>query len=174
MGSTSFSDLIRGVVRIIAPLADVEDIEDITVATLEAAVEAWPRFRSKSYRTQRFWILKIARCKTMDHFRKTKRRPEICVSSLLSSNGTANNEVLLKHAGYAPSAEEIFFNKENYREVMQQVARLPEVERQALTLSCVEGLSTVEIGVAMGRTAKAIRNLIHRARKRLNMMDFSN
>src|SRR5258708_6967127 len=89
-----FSDLIRGVVRIIAPLADVEDIEDITVATLEAAVEAWPRFRSKSYRIQRFWILKIARCKTMDHFRKTKRRPEICVSSLLSSNGTANNEVL--------------------------------------------------------------------------------
>jgi RNA polymerase sigma-70 factor, ECF subfamily len=50
--------------------------------------------------------------------------------------------------------------------LLQVASRLPERQRQALTLRELQGLSYASIGAAMGTSHAAVETLIHRARKR--------
>jgi len=51
--------------------------------------------------------------------------------------------------------------------VRAALARLPDLDREILTLSAWEGLSPTEIGVVLGRSANFVRVRLHRARVRL-------
>jgi len=53
------------------------------------------------------------------------------------------------------------------RRVAQAVERLPEAMRAVLVLREVDGLSTAELGEALGLSASQVWTLVHRAKSRL-------
>ena len=55
--------------------------------------------------------------------------------------------------------------KEDLRKLRALVDTLPEDQREALLLQCVENLSLDEIGVVMRRSVPSIKGLLQRARQ---------
>ena len=53
------------------------------------------------------------------------------------------------------------------KQVLRAMERLPKQERQALLLSAMDELSTVEIGSVLGRSESSVRSLLFRARAHL-------
>jgi RNA polymerase sigma-70 factor (ECF subfamily) len=53
------------------------------------------------------------------------------------------------------------------QDVRRELARLPEIDREIITLSAWEGMSSVEIGQALGLRPGSVRSRLHRARRQL-------
>ncbi len=124
-----------------------EDItSDVFVRALEyAADEDRPMVKSV-----RPFLYQMARAAIADHYRD--RQPS---SPLEEADGVP--------AGASASAELAVENSELQRALMQ----LPEDQREAVLLKHMEGLSAGEAGVIMGRSAGAVRVLVHRGLDRL-------
>ena len=66
-----------------------------------------------------------------------------------------------------PDPEEQATRQEKLKAVEQVLASLPEQLRHPLQLSCLEGLTSAEIGQILGIQESAVRNRVFRARKLL-------
>ncbi len=70
--------------------------------------------------------------------------------------------LLMSRAG--PSAEDVAIRR---REVAEALARLSELDREALLLTAWDGLSSADAGEVLGVSAGALRVRVHRARQQL-------
>jgi len=64
-------------------------------------------------------------------------------------------------------ADQALVESSRIRQVLGAMERLPQRERQALLLSAMDELSTVEIGAVLGRSESSVRSLLFRARNHL-------
>lgn len=126
------------------------DAEDITAQVFMNAYQAYPRFEPR-HSTPAAWLFRIARNATLDHFRAHGRR-----------------ERLRRTIEHQPMAEEDPAGKAEeriqYRALMEQVAKLPERQRDAISLRH-SGLSFDEVGKLLGCSEDAAKMLYHRALK---------
>lgn len=102
----------------------------------------------------RVWLIRIAWNLALD--RRRRIRPEQMDESF--AQGLAARGV---------PADEAMDEAERMRSVLREMERLPKKEREALLLSAVEELGTVEIAEVLGRSESAVRALLFRARTRL-------
>ncbi len=65
------------------------------------------------------------------------------------------------------SLEQDFEARETAKFLSSQLAKLPEEQRQALVLACVEGLSYEDVGKVLGVTVTGVKTLVRRARLQL-------
>lgn len=105
-----------------------------------------------SFRT---YLYAIIRHKSADYLRKAGRACFVQEDFL--------DAVALKES----SPEEEYLKKESRDHVMEWLRELPDHQREALYLFCVEGMSYGEIARHMGKTAAQIKIWIYRARKKL-------
>jgi RNA polymerase sigma factor (sigma-70 family) len=126
----------------------LQDAEDITAEVFAAAVSNIP----SHVHEPRAWLIGIARRKIADHFRKSGRR-----------HMSLSDRFDIPVAGPEREVEA----KEDLRKLRQLVDELPEDQREALLLQCVENLSLEEIGVVMKRSIPSIKGLLQRARQTL-------
>jgi RNA polymerase sigma-70 factor (ECF subfamily) len=128
------------------------DAEDITAQAFMNAYHAYPRFEARNL-TPAAWLFRIARNATLDHFRSQGRR-----------------ERLRRTIEHQPMAEEDPENKAEeriqYRALLEQVAKLPERQRDAISLRH-SGLSFDEVGKLLKCSEDAAKMLYHRAVKAL-------
>jgi RNA polymerase sigma-70 factor (ECF subfamily) len=125
-----------------------EAAEDVTTVVF---VKVWQKLDTYEDRglPLEAWIFRIARNCLIDHLR---RQPPLDNDSLVLASDVPDNN-----------------SGSEYRQVLDRhileaaLARLGDVQRQAVTLRFIDGLSTLEAGEIMGRSEDAVKKLQARA-----------
>ncbi len=105
-------------------------------------------------RDHRVWLIRIVWNIVLDRKRRAKTRPETDDVSELAR--------VLPSKGL--SAEELAAAAQHHAHVLACVDQLPVKERQVLTLSAFEELTSVEIASVLGITESSVRSRLFRAR----------
>jgi RNA polymerase sigma-70 factor (ECF subfamily) len=126
------------------------DAEDITAQVFMNAYQAYARFEPR-HSTPAAWLFRIARNATLDHFRAHGRREKL--------RRTIEHQPMAEEDPAREAEERI-----QYRALMEQVAKLPERQRDAISLRH-SGLSFEEVGKLIGCSEDAAKMLYHRALK---------
>ena len=125
-----------------------EVVQDVFVRVLEH------RAKLPAVREMRVWLVRIAWNLALDRRRRIRpeQMDELFVQSLVARGKAADDAV---------------DEARRLHRVLEEIERLPKVERHALLLATVEELETNEIAVLIGRSESATRALLFRARTRL-------
>jgi RNA polymerase sigma-70 factor (ECF subfamily) len=131
------------------------DAEDLTEQTF---LQAWRHFerarREADGRPLRPWLIRIAHNLAANYYRDRARRPQ---------TGLEDASVLSAPHETAQLVE----GRQELREVLEGVAKLPDDRREALIMRFALGMDNREIARALGRSEGATKVLIHRALKQL-------
>ncbi len=131
------------------------DAEDLTEQAFLQAYRHFDRARRESAgRPLRPWLIRIAHNLALNYYRDRSRRPQTSLESA--------EPVAARHG-----TEEIAEGREELRQVMEKVERLPDDRRDALIMRFALGMDNREIARALGRSDGATKVLIHRAIKQL-------
>src|SRR3954467_14069483 len=99
------------------------------------------------------WLYRIAHNACMSHLRM--RRPVL----------VADNGVLV---GPAAAAEPVQHHREELRQLLDDIGKLPDVQRGALLLREMDGFSYEQVGEVLGLPLSTVRASIFRARRTLH------
>ena len=135
-----------------AQVSSSADAEDITAQVFMNAYQAYGRFEARNT-SPAAWLFRIARNATLDHFRGGTRRERL--------RHTIEHQPV-SEVDPAGMAEE----RIQYRALLEHVARLPERQRDAISLRH-SGLSFEEVGGLMSCSEDAAKMLYHRGLKAL-------
>jgi RNA polymerase sigma-70 factor (ECF subfamily) len=124
------------------------DAEDIAAQVFMNAYQAYGRFEARNS-TPAAWLFRIARNATLDHFRSHGRRERL--------RRTIEHQPMAEEDPAGQAEERI-----RYRALLEQVARLPERQRDAISLRH-SGLSFEEVGKLLRCSEDAAKMLYHRA-----------
>ncbi len=134
-------------------LGQAQDAEDVAVETLAAALASLHKFRGQT--EPRLWLLGIARRKIADAQRRRSRHRTEPIED-------AELWALPSNPSHEPEAAAL--RAEEMSQLRALVLQLPELQREALLLQAVEGLSIGEIARVMNRSESATNSLLGRAR----------
>lgn len=138
-----------------------EEAEDLTAEVFAAAVVAIDRFRGEARVVT--WLIAIARRKLLDARRRQRRHPELLQSDLGGSSPSwAALEGIAEASG---SPESLLLRQEDLIAIRRLVLQLPELQREALWLRCVDQLSLGEIARVLHRSENAVKGLLRRAKQ---------
>lgn len=108
----------------------------------------------------RVWLIRITWNVVLDKKRRSKTRPE--------------NDDIADFVRVLPAADrradDSLISSQEHGRILKLIDRLPRKEREALLLSAVEELSTVQIATVLGTTESSIRSRIFRARRELSAL----
>lgn len=135
-------------------LGDHHDAEDVTERTFVAALAGIGAFRDEGA-SFRSWLFRIAHNQVANALRARGRRSAASLEVVEEPISTAADP-----AAAVTAADEA-------RELRRALATLSDDRRQVIVLRFVDGLSTREIGVVLGRSEGAVRVLQHRALREL-------
>ena len=128
------------------------EAEDITSETF---VRAWTAPEPIAMTTVKGYLLTIARNLFLRELRKRSRNVPLHES--------------LRDPRPGPETETE--KKAEYCSVMADLQELPELDRSALLMSAIEGMSYEEIARALGISLAAVKMKIHRSRLKLNRLE---
>ncbi len=109
-------------------------------------------------RDLRVWLVRITWNVVLDRKRRTKVRPETEDLSDLVRTLPASD----------PTAAENVISSQQCARILALIDKLPAKEREALLLSAVEELSTIQIAEVLSTTESSVRSRIFRARRLLS------
>jgi len=143
------STLYRVAFSVLRNAADAEDaVQEAFVRVLRH------RERLDEVRDHRVWLIRIVWNIVLDRKRRAKTRPETDDVSELAR--------VLPAGGL--TADERAMAAQHHSHVLSCVEQLPAKEREVLTLSAFEELSSVEIATVLGITESSVRSRLFRAR----------
>ena len=155
-----FSELYRAHLRDVYSYAyyrvgNHHDAEDLTEQAFLQAYRHFDRARRESDgRPLRPWVIRIAHNLASNYYRDRSRRPQTTLENA--------DPIATRHDTVA-----IAEGREELRQVMVHLDKLPEDRREALIMRFALGMDNREIARALGRTDGATKVLIHRAIKQL-------
>jgi len=132
--------------------------EDLMIQTL---VDAARNIRQFNPRKAVFpaWVFGIARRHLVGELRRQGRSGAAPPSALVSLDSVP------EQAARGDMAEAVTARLVAQRQVATLREHLSPVEMEALVLHCMDGLSLREIGQLMGRSERAVKSLLYRARE---------
>src|SRR3954469_20716059 len=131
-------------------LRSTQEAEDVKQEVFVLAITALRRGAEPD--AFRPWLYRIAHNACMSHLRM--RRPVL----------VADNGVLV---GPAAAAEPVGDHREELRQLLDDIGRLPDVQRGALLLREMDGFSYEQVGEVLGLPLSTVRASIFRARRTL-------
>jgi RNA polymerase sigma factor (sigma-70 family) len=138
-----------------------EDAEDLTAEVYAAAVASIEQFRGDA--SVLTWLIAIARRKVIDDARRRRRRPEVLEADLALS--APDSDPSFDARGHTTeNLADALERRETAGRIRGLVLRLPQAQREALLLRCVDELSLTEIARVLGRSENAVKGLLHRAK----------
>jgi RNA polymerase sigma factor (sigma-70 family) len=129
-------------------LGSTEDAEDVLQEVFVNAYKAM--LRDEREINLRPWLYRIARNRSLNHLRKP--------------TADAQESMDMVPAVEASSTAERVHNREEFRQLLVDVKKLPETQRSALLLREMDALSYEEIAAAMDTTVPSVKSLLVRAR----------
>ncbi len=129
-------------------IGSTEDAEDVLQ---EVFVNAYKAMMADNREINlRPWLYRIARNRSLNHLRKPKAdaHESMDMVPMTVEGGTA----------------EKVHNREEFRQLLKDVTKLPETQRAALLLREIDALSYEEIAEAMDTTVPSVKSLLVRAR----------
>jgi RNA polymerase sigma factor (sigma-70 family) len=129
-------------------LGSTEDAEDVLQEVFVNAFKAM--LRDEREINLRPWLYRIARNRCLNHLRKP--------------TADAQESMDMVPAVEASSTAERVHNREEFRQLLVDVKKLPETQRSALLLREMDALSYEEIAAAMDTTVPSVKSLLVRAR----------
>jgi RNA polymerase sigma factor (sigma-70 family) len=129
-------------------LGSTQDAEDILQEVFVNAYKAM--LRDEREINLRPWLYRIARNRCLNHLRKP--------------TADAQESMDMVPAVEASSTAERVHNREEFRQILGDVNKLPETQRSALLLREMDALSYEEIAAAMETTVPSVKSLLVRAR----------
>ena len=155
-----FSDLYRAHLRDVYSysyyrVGNHHDAEDLTEQTFLQAYRHFDRARRESNgRPLRPWLIRIAHNLASNFHRDRARRPTSALENM-------------DPVSHPHGTEQVVEGREELREVIEGLTRLPDDRREALIMRFALGMDNREIARALGRTDGATKVLLHRAIKQL-------
>jgi RNA polymerase sigma factor (sigma-70 family) len=129
-------------------LGSTEDAEDVLQEVFVNAYRAM--LADEREINLRPWLYRIARNRCLNHLRKP--------------TADAQESMDMVPAVEASSTAERVHNREEFRQILSDVNKLPETQRSALLLREMDALSYEEIAAAMDTTVPSVKSLLVRAR----------
>lgn len=129
-------------------IGSTEDAEDVLQEVFVNAYKAM--IADNRDINLRPWLYRIARNRSLNHLRKPK--------------AVAQESMDLVPMVDAGSTHEKVHNREEFRQLLKDVTKLPETQRAALLLREIDALSYEEIAQAMDTTVPSVKSLLVRAR----------
>ena len=147
-------------------------VDDVLQETFVAAFSDIKRFRGGDQQSFFSWLRTIAMNRIRDAGREAntkKRGGDFQKISNQMGQGSAAFDLLMEisDAGNSPSG--IVANDEALDALQIAIASLPEDQRDAIRLHCLDGFTLEETAQRMGRTWDSIRGLIQRGKKALQV-----
>jgi RNA polymerase sigma-70 factor (ECF subfamily) len=131
------------------------DAEDITEQTFVQAYRHFERAQRESNgRPLRPWLIRIAHNLAANYYRDRSRRPQTNLDDAAIISAPLDTERVVEE-------------REEVKEVLEGVSRLPDDRREALIMRFALDMDNREIARALGRSEGATKVLIHRAIKQL-------
>ncbi len=132
-----------------------EDAEDLLLEVFLAALEnqTWMSLRENE---RVAWLLRVARNKLVDHYRRVHRHPVTQLQELAETATDDNSN---------PEQQALF--REEQDRLRREIAALPKLQQDVLLLRFGHGLRTREIASILQRTDTAIRIMLSRILNRL-------
>jgi RNA polymerase sigma factor (sigma-70 family) len=129
-------------------LGSTEDAEDVLQEVFVSAYRAM--LADEREINLRPWLYRIARNRCLNHLRKP--------------TADAQESMDMVPAVEASSTAEKVHNREEFRQLLGDVAKLPETQRSALLLREMDAMSYEEIAQAMDTSVPSVKSLLVRAR----------
>jgi RNA polymerase sigma factor (sigma-70 family) len=129
-------------------LSSTEDAEDVLQEVFVNAYRAM--LADEREINLRPWLYRIARNRCLNHLRKPKADAQESMDMVPEVD--------------AASTAECVHNREEFRQILSDVNKLPETQRAALLLREMDALSYEEIAAAMETTVPSVKSLLVRAR----------
>jgi RNA polymerase sigma factor (sigma-70 family) len=129
-------------------LGSTEDAEDVLQEVFVNAYRAM--LADEREINLRPWLYRIARNRCLNHLRKPKADAQESMD-------------MVPEVDAASTAERVH-NREEFRQILSDVNKLPETQRAALLLREMDSLSYEEIAAAMETTVPSVKSLLVRAR----------
>ena len=126
--------------------------EDVTSEVFMKALKAMPRYQDTG-RPFAAWLYQIAVNAIADRYRTLRPAQSLDDFHDLSIAG--------------PALEDVAAHRDEVRRIWALVEALPQQQRTALVLKFQEDMKIEDIAIAMGKTAGAVKLLIHRGVTRL-------
>jgi RNA polymerase sigma-70 factor (ECF subfamily) len=128
-------------------IRDQASAEDVTSEVFMKALRSIGRYQDTG-RPISAWLYQIAVNATNDRFRSTRPTEDIDEQHDLAARG--------------PALEELAAQRDELRSIWKAVEALPRQQRTAMVLKFQEDMKIDDIAVAMGKSAGAVKLLIHR------------
>lgn len=132
-------------------VGSVEEAEDVTAQTFLAAFEAFDHFREEGHFSS--WLFRIARNKSIDHFRKARRAP-------------IHQDMDELQDGVDPLATRRL--SEQTELLAKLIQALPDKEKELLRLRFLGEMSYSEIAHLLHRSVQAVKKNTYRLLARLH------
>ncbi|MGA9635267.1 MAG: sigma-70 family RNA polymerase sigma factor, partial [Solirubrobacterales bacterium] len=129
-------------------LGSTEDAEDVLQEVFVAAYKAM--VADERPIAVRPWLYRIARNRSLNHLRKPTADGQDTMDVHPHMNGVTTLERVQ--------------NREEFRDLLADVGKLPETQRSALLLREIDAMSYEEIAQAMDTTVPGVKSLLVRAR----------
>lgn len=147
-----------------------EDAEDVAQEVFIYAVKSIKTFRGDS--TLSTWLYKLSMNKSLDFIRARKRQKR--GSGLLRQMD--NEEMSRLNVSDASHPHAKMEDEEKRQILYAAIDRLPDRQKQAVTLSKFEGLNQEQVAEIMDTTVSSVESLLVRGKKKLKelLLDYFN
>ncbi|MHC4840452.1 MAG: RNA polymerase sigma factor [Planctomycetota bacterium] len=107
------------------------------------------------------WALQIARNLTLDHYKRERLRQHPSIDTPIGSEGNSTIASLIESG--SPESTDILMKGELEEYLRDEIAHLPDNQREALVLRIYEELPYAEIGEVMGHPEGTVKYWVHEA-----------
>lgn len=140
-----------------------EDAEEVTQEVFLSAIKLAASYDGSC--TAQTWLYGIAKLRVIDRLRKSSSMKRIPKAKTVALDDEAAQAVREYRDGHL-SPEGVLDRMDAEALLDHMLAGLNDKEREALTLRYVDELTTKEISHVLGRSEKAVENLLARARNK--------
>jgi RNA polymerase sigma-70 factor (ECF subfamily) len=141
------------------------DADDVTQEVFIEVFRSIHKFRGDSKLST--WLYRIAVTRSIDLLRKRKRRNKIRSFQTFFGGEEIVRDIADNRSS---SAQELLENEERATVLAKAVAKLPESQKIAFTLSKYEDLSYQKIADIMNKSVSSVESLLFRAKKNLKIL----
>ncbi|WP_236904076.1 RNA polymerase sigma factor [Comamonas serinivorans] len=147
----------RYVLRSVGDRAMADDIaQDTWFNVVRAAASYQPTARFKT------WLFTLAHNRLVDHLRA--KRPQVSLSAD-TDEGLALANTLAVDSGFGPLQQ--VAHRQQAQALLDALAELPELQREAFLMQAEAGLSLAEIAEATGTSTETVKSRLRYARQKL-------